>query len=128
MIRRYCFALDLKNDSALIAEYKKYHQNVWPEVLQSMRSSGIEDLEIYLLGTRMFMIMEANDSFSFEKKANADEANIKVQEWERLMWTFQQALSEAKAGEKWLLMERIFKLADVTPGTRGGEPLVFTRP
>ena len=62
------------------------------------------------LGTRMFMIMEVNQSFSFEKKAKADEQDAKVQAWEQLMWRFQQALPEAKPGEKWLRMERIFKL------------------
>lgn len=110
MIRRYCLTLDLKNDPALIAEYRKYHEKIWPAITQSIKDSGIEDLEIYLLGTRIFMIMEVNESFSFEGKARADQANAKVQEWEQLMWRFQQALPEAKPGEKWLLMERIFKL------------------
>jgi L-rhamnose mutarotase len=110
MTRRYCLTLDLKDDPALIAEYKKYHENVWPDIAQSIRDSGIEDMEIYLLGTRMFMIMEVNESFSFEKKARADSANPKVQEWEQLMWKFQQALPQAKPGEKWLPMQRIFKL------------------
>lgn len=110
MTRRYCLTLDLKNDPALIAEYKKHHEKVWPEITESIRSSGIEDMEIYLLGTRMFMIMEVNDNFSFEKKAEADRNNPRVQEWEQLMWKFQQALPQAAAGEKWLRMERIFKL------------------
>ena len=61
---------------------KKYHEKIWPEVTQSLKDSGIEDLEIYLLGTRMFMIMEVNQSFSFEKKAKADEQDPKkVQAW-----------------------------------------------
>ena len=55
MSRRFCFALDLKNDPALIAEYRKHHEKIWPEITQSLNSSGIEDLEIYLLGSRMFM-------------------------------------------------------------------------
>ena len=110
MSRRYCLTLDLKNDPSLIAEYKKYHQKVWPEITDSIRDSGIEDMEIYLQGTRMFMIMEVNDKFSFDAKSRADAANPKVQEWEQLMWKFQQALPEAKAGEKWIAMERIFKL------------------
>jgi L-rhamnose mutarotase len=110
MSRRFCFALDLKGDPALIAEYRKYHEKIWPEITQSLKASAIEDLEIYLLGTRMFMIMEVNESFSFDKKAKADEQDPKVQAWEQLMWTFQQALPEAKPGEKWLSMERIFKL------------------
>jgi L-rhamnose mutarotase len=110
MSRRFCFALDLKDDPALIAEYRKYHEKIWPEITQSLRDSGIEDAEIYLLGTRMFMIMEVNRSFSFEKKAKADEQDPKVQAWEQFMWRFQQALPEAKPGEKWLRMERVFKL------------------
>jgi L-rhamnose mutarotase len=110
MNRRFCLTLDLKDDRALIAEYKRYHESIWPEITQSIRDSGIEDMEIYLLGTRMFMIMEVNERFSFETKAKADRQNPKVQEWEELMWKFQQALPEAKPGEKWLRMERIFKL------------------
>ena len=84
MIRRFCFTLDLKNDPALIAQYEKYHEKIWPEITESIRNSGIEDMEIYLLGTRMFMIMEVNESFTFEKKARADQQNPKVQEWEEL--------------------------------------------
>ena len=110
MNRRYCLTLDLKNDPSLIAEYKRYHQKIWPEISQSIKDSGIEDMEIYLLGTRMFMIMEVSERFSFDVKAQADRQNPKVQEWEKLMWKFQQSLPEAKPGEKWLLMERVFKL------------------
>jgi L-rhamnose mutarotase len=108
--RRFCFTLDLKNNPDLIAEYKRHHEKIWPEITESMHSPGIEDMEIYLLGTRLFMLMDVNESFSFEKKAKADQQNPKVQEWEKLMWKFQQALPEAKSGEKWLRMERIFKL------------------
>jgi len=110
MNRRFCLTLDLKDDPQLIAEYKRYHQKIWPEITRSIRDSGIQDLEIYLLGTRMFMIMEVNDRFSFEAKAKADRENPKVQEWEALMWNFQKALPQANPGEKWLLMDRIFKL------------------
>ena len=112
MTRRYSLTLDLKQDPGLIARYRKYHEDVWPEVIQSIKDAGIEDMEIYLLGTRLFMIMEVNESFSFEKKARRDQANPKVQEWEQLMWEFQQALPQAKPGEKWLPMERIFKLKE----------------
>ena len=107
---RYCLALELKDDPALIAEYRKYYKKIWSEITKSIRDSGIEDMEIYLLGTRMFMIMEVNEQFSFEAKARADEQNPKVQEWESLMWRFQQSLPQANPGEKWLRMDRIFKL------------------
>jgi L-rhamnose mutarotase len=110
MSRRFCLTLDLKDDPKLIAEYKRYHEKTWPEITRSIKDTGILDLEIYLHGTRMFMILDVDESFSFEKKAQADQRNPKVQEWENLMWKFQKALPEARPGEKWLLMERIFKL------------------
>ena len=112
MKRRYCLTLDLKNDPSLIAEYKRHHEEVWPEITKSIRDAGVEGLEIYLLGTRLVMILEVNESFSFEKKAESDRNNRAVQEWERLMWKFQQPLPEAQPGEKWLLMEQIFKLSE----------------
>jgi len=109
-MKRYCLALDLKNDPALIAAYETYHQNVWPEIMKSITGSGIEHMEIYRVGNRLFMIMEVNDTFSFDAKSRADADNPKVQEWETLMWQYQQALPFAKPGEKWMLMERIFSL------------------
>ncbi len=109
-LKRYCFALDLVDDPKLMAEYKKYHKKIWPEITASIVDSGIEVLEIYNVGNRMFMIMEVNESFSFEKKSKMDAENHKVQEWETLMWKYQQALPTAKAGEKWLLMDKIYQL------------------
>ena len=110
MHRRFCLTLALKDDPSLIAEYKRHHEHVWPDIIQSIRDSGILDMEIYLLGTRMFMIMEVSEDFSFEAKTEADCSNPRVQEWENLMWRFQRALPQAKPGEKWMRMERIFKL------------------
>ncbi|MFW0715038.1 L-rhamnose mutarotase [Pedobacter sp. N23S346] len=109
-MRRYCFTLDLIDDDKLISEYKQYHLAIWPEIKESIQSADVDDLEIYLLGNRLFMIMEVNDDFSFEQKSAADLANPKVQEWEALMWKYQQALPQAKPGEKWILMDQIFKL------------------
>lgn len=109
-MQRLCFALDLKPDPELIAEYEAWHRAVWPEVLDSIRASGIANLEIYRAGNRLFMILEAGDDFSLEQKAAADAANPRVQDWEALMWRYQQAVPAAKPGEKWVLMERIFRL------------------
>lgn len=109
-MKRYCLALDLKDDPKLIEEYENYHKNVWPEIIKSIKDSGIEFLDIYRTGNRMFMIIAVNDDFSFEKKGTMDAANPKVQEWEKLMWKFQQAIPWAKPGEKWVLMEKIFEL------------------
>jgi L-rhamnose mutarotase len=109
-MNRYCLTLDLKDDAALIAEYEEYHRNVWPEVLKSIKEAGIEQMEIYRTGNRLFMIMETNDDFSFENKAAMDTDNERVQQWEQLMWKYQQRLPIAKPGEKWVLMEKIFSL------------------
>ena len=107
---RYCLALDLKDDPQLIEEYEKYHQHVWDEIKKSITDSGIQHLEIYRTGDRLFMIMETSDDFSFDNKASMDAANEKVQEWEALMWKFQKPMPWAKAGEKWILMDKIFQL------------------
>jgi len=108
--KRYCLAVDLKDDPKLIREYDQHHQAVWPEILDSIRSAGIESMEIYRVQNRLFMIMEVKENFSFKKKSEADAANTKVQEWEQLMWKYQKALPFAKPGEKWVLMEKIFEI------------------
>jgi L-rhamnose mutarotase len=107
---RYCLSLDLKNDNTLIAEYEQHHQKVWSEIIESIKDSGITHMEIYRVFNRLFMIMETNESFSFDKKNEMDNTNPKVQEWEKLMWKYQQALPGAKTGEKWKLMDKIFDL------------------
>lgn len=111
-MKRYCFALDLIDDPVLIAEYEYWHkaENGWPEVQKSILVAGIVQMEIYRTGNRLFMIMDTNDTFSFERKAVIDAANSKVQEWEQLMWKFQSPLPGAKESEKWVLMDKIFNL------------------
>lgn len=112
MNKRYCLTLDLIPDETLIAEYEAIHQKVWPEIIESITSSGIVDMEIYRMGNRLFMIMEVNDTFSFDRKSSMDAVNEKVQEWETLMWKYQQPVPGAKPGEKWIMMDRIFELKD----------------
>ncbi|MCD0472371.1 L-rhamnose mutarotase [Flavobacterium sp. JAS] len=110
--RRHCFSCDLKDDYQLIAEYKAYHATgkAWPEITKSIKDAGIIDMQIYLIGNRMFMIMEVNDTFDPIKKSEMDATNPKVKEWENLMGQFQQELPWAKVGEKWVSLEKIFQL------------------
>jgi len=110
---RLCFALDLRNDPALISQYKEWHRPGGPPaaVTRAIRESGIEGLEIYLCGNRLFMIMEVGAGFSADAKAAADAANPDVQRWETLMWSFQQALPWATPGQKWVPMELIYDLS-----------------
>jgi len=111
-MKRYCLALDLKDDPQLIAEYERWHktENSWPEIRKSILDAEILDMQIYRTGNRLFMIMETSDHYDAEKKGQMDAINPKVQEWEQLMWIFQQPLPWAKDNEKWVIMEQIFQL------------------
>jgi L-rhamnose mutarotase len=111
-MKRYCFALDLIDDKTLIDEYENWHkaENCWPEIKKSILDAGITQMEIYRTGNRLFMIMDTNETFTFERKAAMDAANIKVQGWEQLMRKFQSSIPWAKPGEKWVLMDEIFEL------------------
>jgi L-rhamnose mutarotase len=109
-MKRFCLALDLVDDEKLIAAYEEWHkpENSWPEIQKSIIDAGVLNMGIYRTGNRLFMIMEVDNTFSFERKAAMDLGNYKVQEWEQLMWKFQQSLPFAKEGEKWVVMSKIF--------------------
>lgn len=104
MIRHY--ALDLKDDVALIAAYEAWHQRVWPEVLEHLQASGITRCSIHRAGNRLFMTVESRTGASTD--GSGAELTERVQQWEELMDTYQQRLPFAKTGEKWVLMETIF--------------------
>ena len=109
-MKKYCLALDLKDDVDKINEYKDYHQDIWPEISKSLKDSGILNAEIYNTGNRLFMIIEVDKTFSFEKKLKMDLENPKVQEWEELMWNYQQALPQSEKGSKKKQIDKIFDL------------------
>jgi len=110
--KRYCKFIQLKNDSNLIEEYKKLHARDagWPEITEGMKQVGIIDMEIYIAGTNLFMIMDTKADFDHEK-AMAQLAKLPKQtEWESLVSKYQDASPKASAGEKWRVLERIFKM------------------
>ncbi|MCS7004180.1 MAG: L-rhamnose mutarotase [Cytophagales bacterium] len=109
-MKRFCLALDLQEDTSLIEEYISHHQHVWPEIIDGIRQVGIQDMQIYRTGNRMFMIIETPDDFDFEKQMSLLATLPRQQEWETLMWKYQKPLPHAKQGEKWVLMEKIFQL------------------
>lgn len=109
---RYALALDLQDDPQKIAEYEAAHRAVWPEVQAHLRAQGVREMEIYRLGTRLFMVMEVDPAvYSAERMAAASETNPAIVRWEQLMWTYQAPTPWTPAGVKWVLMERIFRLA-----------------
>ncbi len=109
-MKRYVLALDLIPDPEKIAAYEKWHTGVWPEIKTSIQDAGVQHMQIYRFSNRLMMIMEVDDTFSFRQKAEADAQDPKVQEWEALMSIYQQQIPGTKAGEKWVLMDKIFDL------------------
>jgi L-rhamnose mutarotase len=110
--RRFCLTLDLKNDPALIEEYKHWHkqENIWPEIPQGIASAGIVNMEIYLLGTRLFMIIEAGHGFDFGRDMAMLATLPRQKEWEEFVSVFQATSPDAVSNGKWKLMEKIFQL------------------
>ena len=111
--RQFCLTLDLRDDEELIREYEQYHKpgNTWPEVITSIRESGILDMQIYRTGTQLIMVMTVDETFSFEDKALRDKQNPRVMDWERLMTRFQHANADASADDKWCELRNIFDLS-----------------
>lgn len=109
MARRHCFALDLVDDAALIADYEARHAPgaVWPAVFAHLRAQGVESMEIWRTGDRMVMIAEVVEDYPRDVEPPAE-----IAEWEKLMWRYQRALPHAAPGEKWVPMQRIFVFGD----------------
>lgn len=108
---RYALALDLVDDEAKIAAYEKAHESIWPEVREHLFAQGVLAMEIYRLGTRMFMVMEVNPAvYSEAGMARASLENETIVRWETLMWTFQAPTPWTPAGQKWVPLRRIFQL------------------
>ena len=113
-LRRLYFALDLKSDPKLIAQYEDWHrpEKIWPEVTKFLRAAGIEELEIFRSGDRLVMVMQVTDEFSAARLAAGGSSDPRIRAWEELMWQFQRPLPFADPGEKWVSMSRIFSLQE----------------
>jgi L-rhamnose mutarotase len=107
---RYCFALDLKEAEGVVEAYESYHRAVWPGVERQILAAGVVSLQIYRIQYRLFMIMEVDETYNPQEKAQADANNPEIQRWESLMWNYQQALPGVAAGVKWVEMDLIYNL------------------
>jgi L-rhamnose mutarotase len=112
VFKRYCKTLTLKNDPELIEKYKKVHAPgaAWPEITKGMRDIGIIDMEIYLYGTQLFMIMDTIPEFDHDKDMARLASMPRQKEWEAFVSEFQETSADASASQKWQLMERIYKM------------------
>jgi L-rhamnose mutarotase len=110
-VTRHLLAVDLKDDPAVIEAYKEHHRHVWPEVLRSLRRAGLADLQIYLLGRRLVMVVEMQDGLDVRRAfASHVASEPRVAEWEALMKSMQQPPPGAAAGEWWAVMQPVFHL------------------
>lgn len=113
--KRYCKILTLRDDPQLIKEYKEVHgiNKAWPEITRGMKDVGIIDMEIYIHGNILFMIMDTEADFDHEKAMDELAAKPKQREWEEYVSRFQNTSAESSAGAKWTLMERIYEMDQV---------------
>ena len=116
MSRRYVFTVNLKDDPAVVDLYKHHHREVWPEVEASLGRVGVEQMDIYLLGRRLVMVVAMRDGLDYRAAFRAHAASSqRVAEWERLMQSLQEPSAEAREGEWWAAMEPVFHLEQGEP-------------
>ena len=112
-MKSYAKTILLKNDPAKIAEYRRHHDLIWPEVVASFRQVGVLDMRIWLIGHRLFMVMDTDDDFDpdtdLQKYLQLDPKN---DQWENLMAAYQEPVPEARPGEHWADLELVFRMSD----------------
>jgi len=109
-MKRICYTLNLKKKKSLIEEYINHHNNVWPEIIRSMKESGIINAEIYNFSNRLFLLIEVDKTFSEERKTDLDKKNKFVIKWEKMMLKYQELIPDSPGGQKWVKMNKIFEL------------------
>ncbi len=113
MSKRYCQTLQLKDDPQLIEEYKYWHrsENAWKEVITGIEEVGILEMEIYISGNILFMIVEVSDDFDWNKQMAKLATLPRQAEWEEFVSKYQKTTAQASSDEKWQMMDQIFRLS-----------------
>ena len=111
-VKRYCQTMELRNDSELIRKYRQPHsrEHFWPEIEEGIKRVGILEMEIYILGNRLFMIVETLLDFDWDSAMARLATLPRQQEWETFVAAFQQCAANATSDEKWQMMDRMFYL------------------
>lgn len=111
-VKRYCQTMDLRDNEELIRNYREAHdkEHFWDEIKQGIRSVGILEMEIYILGTRLFMIVETPLDFDWDSAMQRLATLPRQEEWEAYVAQFQLCNENATSDEKWRMMERMFYL------------------
>ncbi len=114
-MKRFCQTLDLKDNEEQIRAYRYWHspEHIWKEIPEGIRAVGILNMEIYLLGTRLFMIVETADDFDWDEAFGRLAKMDRQAEWEAFVGKYQKAVIGSSSSEKWQLMDCIFRLSDI---------------
>lgn len=110
-MKRYCQTLKLRDSGELIAQYVEEHRHVWPEVQEGIKAVGILNMQIYIHGNTLFMIVDTVDDFDWEVDMGRLATLPRQADWEEHVGRFQVAAEGASSKEKWVLMDKIFELA-----------------
>lgn len=114
-MKQYALTLNLVDDRDKIEQYKAYHRAVWPEVQECLKAVGIINMDIYLLGRRLFMLLHAHDAFDPVRDfPRLSTLHPRYKEWQEIMDGFQQRVPEAGDGEHWAVMEQVFALSSAS--------------
>ena len=113
-VKRYVQTLDLRDDPEVIREYRKWHSEEfhWKEIREGIKAVGILEMEIYILGTRLVMIVDAPEDFDWTAAMNRLATLPRQAEWEAFVAKLQGCRTDARSDEKWQMMERMFRLYD----------------
>jgi L-rhamnose mutarotase len=112
---RSVFTVRLKDEPGVVETYRRHHRDVWPDVQASLMQSGVEQMDIYLLGRTLVMVVELRSGIDYRTAFTSHAASSpRVIEWERLMKSLQEPSVEASAGEWWAVMEPVFHLTRET--------------
>ncbi len=114
-MNRHVFTVNLKDDSESVEAYTRYHRAVWPEVQASLKRVGVQQMDIYLLGHRLVMVVEMRDGLDYRTAFKSHvSSSQRVAEWERLMTSLFEPPADAHAGEWWALMDPVFHMGQGT--------------
>ena len=110
--KRYVQILDISNDPELIHKYCHCHSQevFWPEIQEGQKQVGILEMEIYILGTRLVMIVDAPEDFDWKSAMDKLATLPRQAEWEAFVSKLQGCRADARSDEKWQMMERMFYL------------------
>lgn len=115
-MKRYVLTVNLRDDPEAIEAYREHHRRVWPEVVDSLRTVGVRNMDIHLLGRRLVMVVVMEDGLDITRAfARHAASSPRVAEWERLMRSLQEPVEGAQSGGSWALMDEVFRLDDDEP-------------